>query len=107
MQATRSSPTYNPITPRPRRIRWVRLLVILLMAAKVTSVGAGEEKLDKSTVRSGRAIADRWELIEVSGAMAGYGRVREHSLERGGKKLRQIESVMRMRMQNQSGIGRR
>jgi hypothetical protein len=45
-----------------------------------------------------RVVQDEWELIEISGAPAGYGRFREYVFAREEKVFRQIDSVMRMRM---------
>ena len=45
-----------------------------------------------------RMVQDEWELIELSGVPAGYGRFREYAFDREGKVFHQIDSVMRMQM---------
>jgi hypothetical protein len=53
---------------------------------------------EKVPAKMQRVVQDEWELIEISGAPAGYGRFREYAFDREGKVFRQIDSVMRMRM---------
>ncbi|MEK6270584.1 MAG: hypothetical protein N2B57_07500, partial [Planctomycetales bacterium] len=73
----------------------------LTVAAEVTVEKPVDEKAvdEKVPAKAGRVLKDVWELIELAGAPAGYGRMREYFIERDGETLRQIESVLRMRMQ--------
>ena len=75
-------------------ISWMHLGVMLTVAAEV------EKAADENApAKVGHVLKDMWELIELAGAPAGYGRMREYSIERDGETLHQIESVLRMRMQ--------
>ena len=79
----------------------MHLGVMLTVAAEV------EKAADENApAKVGHVLKDMWELIELAGAPAGYGRMREYSIERDGETLHQIESVLRMRMQRLGQIGR-
>ena len=100
MQKTELPQTHDQSTPLSRRIALVHSPTLLLLLTVVSFVVAGENEneIGSPRAKSKPFISDSWELIEVSGAAAGYGRIREHAIERDGLRLHQIESVMRMRM---------
>ena len=72
--------------------------LIMLIANSAINNNYATDDGDGPSARADHTTRDQWERIEVSGKVAGYGRIREHTLNRGNEKFRQIESVMRMRM---------
>ena len=74
------------------------LLFLFAINVGVVDITA-EVGLEKKLLgKNHHLIKDEWELVELSGMPAGYGRIREYTFDRNGQTLRQIDSVMRMQM---------
>ena len=77
---------------------WLSPVLVIVLVANAAIINGVTDDDAGPISKEDRTAKDQWERIEVSGKVAGYGRIREHTLNRGNEKLRQIESVMRMRM---------
>ncbi len=69
---------------------WVSLLSLSCLVARAQD--------DSADSKQRRVIEDTWEVIELGGSRAGYGRFRETSFEQRGETVRQIDSVTRLRL---------
>ncbi|MDG2207347.1 MAG: transglutaminase domain-containing protein [Pirellulales bacterium] len=69
---------------------WLSLLSLSCLVARAQDDSVGSKHR--------RVLEDTWEVIELGGSRAGYGRFRETSFKQQGETVRQIDSVTRLRL---------